>query len=99
MEAIILSKEQFQEINNRLDEISKHLTGKQTDPDQFVDNNDFLQLMKISKRTAQNWRDEGKIAFSQVGGKIYYRYGDIEELLKQHYNRAFAPDFKTKIGK
>ena len=26
-------------------------------------------------------------------------YGDIEELLKQHYNRAFAPDFKTKIGK
>lgn len=99
MEAIILSKEQFQELNNRLDEISKNLTGKQTNPEQFVDNDDFIQLMKISKRTAQNWRDEGKIAFSQIGGKIYYRYGDIEELLKQHYNRAFAPDFKTKIGK
>jgi hypothetical protein len=32
--------------------------------DDFVDNADFIQLMKISKRTAQAWRDEGKIAFS-----------------------------------
>ena len=55
--------------------------------------------MNISKRTAQNWRDEGKIAFSQIGGKIYYRYGDIEALLKQHYNRAFLPTLKTKSGK
>ncbi len=99
MEAIIFSKEQFQELNKRLDEIANHLSAKGTDPNQFVDNTDFLELMKISKRTAQSWRDEGKIAFSQVGGKIYYRYGDIEELLKQHYNRAFAPEFKSKSGK
>ena len=99
MEAIILSKEQYQDLIKRLDEITNRLSSKEVNPEQFVDNNDFLQLMKISKRTAQNWRDEGKIAFSQVGGKIYYRYGDIEELLKQHYNRAFAPDFKTKVGK
>jgi hypothetical protein len=99
MEAIILSKEQFQDLNKRLDEITNRLSTKEVNPEQFVDNNDFLQLMKISKRTAQNWRDEGKIAFSQVGGKIYYRYGDIEELLKQHYNRAFAPNFKSNSGK
>ena len=99
MEAIILSKEQYQDLNKRLDEITNRLSSKEVNPEQFVDNNDFLQLMKISKRTAQNWRDEGKIAFSQVGGKIYYRYGDIEELLKQHYNRAFAPNFKSNSGK
>lgn len=99
MEAIILSNEQYQALNNRLDEISKRINVKEVNPEQFVDNADFLQLMKISKRTAQNWRDEGKIAFSQVGGKIYYRYGDIEELLKQHYNRAFSPNFKSNSGK
>lgn len=99
MEAIILSKEQFQQINNRLDEIAKNINVKEINPNEFVDNTDFLELMKISKRTAQSWRDEGKIAFSQVGGKIYYRYGDIQELLKQHYNRAFSPDFKNKSSK
>lgn len=99
MEAVILSKDQYQELSNRLDEIVKRLSEKSADPDQFVDNVDFLQLMKISKRTAQTWRDEGRIAFSQIGGKIYYRLEDIEVLLKNHYNRAFAPDFKNKSGK
>ena len=45
--------------------------------------------MKISKRTAQTWRDEGKISFSQVGNKIYYKLNDVEELLKKHYIKAF----------
>jgi predicted site-specific integrase-resolvase len=48
--------------------------------------------MNISKRTAQAWRDEGKIAFSQVGGKIYYKMSDVQELLNHNYN----PAFKTK---
>jgi hypothetical protein len=99
MENITISTEQYEVLNNRLVAISNHLSTKEPNPDQFVDNDDFIKLMKISKRTAQNWRDEGKIAFSQIGGKIYYRFGDIDALLKQHYNRAFSPDFKSKSGK
>jgi len=98
-ENIILSNAQYQELNKRLDEISNNLSIMGPNPEQFVDNDKFVKLMNISKRTAQNWRDEGKIAFSQIGGKIYYRYGDIEALLKQHYNSAFSPDFKNKLGK
>jgi hypothetical protein len=45
--------------------------------------------MKISKRTAQTWRDEGKISFSQVGNKIYYKLSDVEVLLNQHYVKSF----------
>ncbi len=96
MEAIILSNDQYQALFTRLEDISKNMANKGNNPDEFVDNNDFLQLMKVSKRTAQSWRDEGKIAFSQIGGKIYYRMTDIHELLKQHYNHAFAPNFKNK---
>jgi hypothetical protein len=46
--------------------------------------------MKISKRTAQTWRDEGKISFSQVGSKIYYKLSDVEKLLQTHYNKSFS---------
>jgi hypothetical protein len=99
MEAIIISKEQFQEIHSRLEEISNKLSSAEPNPEKFVDNTDFIELMKVSKRTAQSWRDEGKIAFSQIGGKIYYRYSDIEELLKQHYNKAFNPDFKSNFNR
>ena len=91
MEAIILSKEQYTDLVQRLDEITNRLNAK-NDPkkDTFLDNQEFLLLMKISKRTAQSWRDEGRISFSQVGNKIYYKLSDVEKLLNEHYNKAFS---------
>lgn len=52
----------------------------------FFDNQEFLQLMNISKRTSQMWRDSGFIGFSQLGNKIYYRLEDILSLLNENYN-------------
>lgn len=82
MEAIILSKDQYAELVARLDEITTRLNAKnEPKKDTFLDNQEFLILMKISKRTAQTWRDEGRISFSQVGNKIYYKLSDVEKLL------------------
>lgn len=93
MNALILSQEQFDTIIDRINEIKSELNGNaKANADEFIDNADFIQIMKISKRTAQAWRDEGKISFSQVGGKIYYKMSDIQEMLKHNYN----PAFKTK---
>lgn len=93
MEAIILTKDQYTELANKLDEINLKLSST-TDKEKFLDNQEFIQLMKISKRTAQTWRDEGKIAFSQVGSKIYYKLADVEGLLQGHYHRAFNRKLK-----
>lgn len=91
MEAIILSKEQYTDLVQRLDEITIKLNAKNdSKKDTFLDNQEFLLLMKISKRTAQTWRDEGRISFSQVGNKIYYKLSDVEKLLNEHYNKSFS---------
>ena len=84
------SEDEVQEIKKRLDDISFDLKNKQrTEPDQiWYDNQEFLQLMNISKRTAQTWRDEGIISYSQVGSKIYYRMSDVQKLLDSNYNQA-----------
>ena len=90
MEAIILSKNQYDELLKKIDEVKTSLDEKQKNPkDVFVDNQEFLQLMNISKRTAQTWRDEGVVSFSQIGSKIYYRMSDVEKLLEKNYNKAF----------
>ncbi|WP_283643276.1 helix-turn-helix domain-containing protein [Croceibacter atlanticus] len=90
MEAVILSKNQYQELLGRIEEINTKITETSKKPvDVFLDNADFLQLMHISKRTAQTWRDEGKISFSQIGNKIYYRMSDVQTLLNKNYNKAF----------
>ncbi|WP_374360387.1 hypothetical protein [Cloacibacterium sp.] len=50
MEAIILSKDQYTDLVKRLDEINQRLDARnETKKDTFVDNQEFLILMKISK--------------------------------------------------
>jgi hypothetical protein len=90
MEAVILSKEQFNCLASSIEEIKQRvITDSKKPSDTYLDNQEFLFLMKISKRTAQTWRDEGKISFSQVGNKIYYKLSDVEELMQKHYIKAF----------
>ena len=90
MDAVILTKDQYQNLLAHIEEIKSSITlsGKDS-KDPFLDNQQFIQLMNISKRTAQSWRDEGIIAFSQVGGKIYYRMSDVQKLLDSNYKPAF----------
>ncbi|PKQ63770.1 hypothetical protein BZG02_07005 [Labilibaculum filiforme] len=79
------SEEEVQDIKLRLDDIALTLKQKQrTEPDQiWYDNQEFLQIMNISKRTAAYWRTENVITYSQVGNKIYYRLSDIMDLLQK----------------
>lgn len=89
MEAIILTSEQFDTLKASIEEIKRNLT-KPTSSNEvvFIDNQEFIDLMKISPRTAQKWRDDGVIAFSQIGNKIYYRMKDVQLLLDKNYNKA-----------
>ena len=91
MEAIILSKEQYDGLISKINEIHEKLNAK-TAPKQevFLDNEELIAMLKISRRTAQTWRDEGKISFSQVGNKIYYKLSDVEKTMQDHYNKSFA---------
>lgn len=54
--------------------------------DVFFDNQEFINLMNISKRTAQEWRNKKIIEYSQVGNKLYYSLSDIKKLLNENYN-------------
>ena len=90
MEAIILTKDQFDLLSSKMDEINSKISNLTLEnKNKFIDNQEFVMLMKISKRTAQSWRDEGKISYSQVGSKIYYKMADVQKLLEEHYNKAF----------
>jgi hypothetical protein len=85
-------EERIENILNRLDTqitfvVAKMKMNEKFDPeDVFFDNGEFMKLMNISKRTAQEWRNKKIIEFSQVGNKIYYRLSDIQRLLNDNYN-------------
>ena len=91
MEAIILSKEQFDALISKIDDIHHKINVKNLPKQEvFLDNEEFIKMLKISRRTAQTWRDEGKISFSQVGNKIYCKLSDVEKFIQDYRNAAFA---------
>ncbi|MDR2533447.1 MAG: helix-turn-helix domain-containing protein [Tannerellaceae bacterium] len=47
-----------------------------------MDSADVCRALRISKRTLQTWRNNGKIPYSMLGGKVYYRQSDINDLLQ-----------------
>ena len=54
----------------------------------WIDGQDAMQTLHISKRTLQSLRDEGTLPFSRINGKIYYKLSDIEQLLESNYSHV-----------
>lgn len=85
-----MQSEAFQAILKRLEEIEQKALENEPDPQNvWLDNQEFCQLLKISKRTAQSYRDQGLVSFSQIGSKVYYRLSDVHKLLNDHKRQAF----------
>ena len=94
MEVITLSSDAFQKINSQLrsmEEAVEKLSRKHFYPleERWLDNQEVCQTLLISKRTLQTYRDNGTLAFSQIGSKIYYKSSDIEAHLNKHYVKSF----------
>lgn len=49
----------------------------------WLDNQDVCQLLGISKRTLQTYRDNGTLPYTQINHKIYYRPQDVEQAINK----------------
>ena len=79
----------YETIEKKLTELIKKLDKRLVQESiQLLDNSQFMDLMGISIKTAQNWRDTKLVSFSQIGSKIYYRISGIQELLDKNYRKS-----------
>ncbi|MEI6754038.1 MAG: DNA-binding protein [Paludibacter sp.] len=77
------------ELMKKLDDLIQNLSETRKKPsDPFFSNEEFMELMSLSVRTAQLWRDTELISYSQISGKIYYRLSDIQKLLDDNYHKS-----------
>lgn len=57
------------------------------DGEQLLDNQDVLQLLKISSRSLQRYRSDEKLPYYTISGKIYYKLSDVHQLVRESLNR------------
>lgn len=50
----------------------------------LLDNQDLCFQLKVSKRSLQRYRSEGKLKYKQIEQKTYYYKSDVEEFLRKY---------------
>jgi len=76
-------------VNNKsLDDICRaKLVTEVVEP--IYNTDQLLDLLQVSRRTLQDWRDKGLIEFSAIRGKFYYRYSSVMKMLDNHSIKPF----------
>lgn len=51
--------------------------------EEWLSSREVCALLGISLRGLQNYRDSGKLGYSQIGNKMYYKSADVERLVAE----------------
>jgi len=57
--------------------------------ERFLTDKEVSEVLKVSRRTLQDYRNQGRISYIQLGGKMLYRESDLVRLLNENYYEAF----------
>ncbi len=57
--------------------------------ERFLTDAELSERLKLSRRTLQEYRSNGKITYYQIGTKILYKESDIEKLLNDNRQEAY----------
>ena len=90
MEIVNLNKETFEELINRFEVLTNKVKliqelNKDKILTNWLDSHEVCKILNISPRTLQTYRNNGKIGFSQINQKIYYKHRDVQKLLEDNY--------------
>lgn len=86
METVAIEKRTFEQMMQRLEDFAKQintLRRQNRSNENWLDNKQTCELLKISPRTLQTYRDTGVLSYSQIERKCYYKVADIELFINQ----------------
>lgn len=86
--------DRFDILNDHVGDIQKQRNS--IDGEELLDNQDLLQMLKISQRSLQRYRSAGKLPYYTISGKLYYKLSDVHQFVRESSN---VPLQRTKDNK
>ena len=87
MEVIAIEKKTLEAIEDRFGQFINRIDGlccrHNKEVSKWLDNADVCQMLNISKRTLQTYRDTGIIPYAQINHKMFYKPKDVEEVMER----------------
>ena len=59
------------------------------DGERYLTDREVTQILKVSRRTLQEYRNDGVLPYIILGGKVLYRESDLEKVLESCYHPAY----------
>ena len=59
------------------------------DDERYLTDKEVASILKVSRRTLQEYRNEGLLPYILLGGKVLYRESDLEKVLESCYHPAY----------
>jgi excisionase family DNA binding protein len=69
----------------------KNVTGNYCpllDGERYLTDREVAEILKVSRRTLQEYRNDGVLLYILLGGKVLYRESDLEKVLESCYHPA-----------
>lgn len=88
MDIIAIEKESFDSFKKKLEQIAA-LVPKQPSVNslfieqEWIEGKELATSLNLPPRRLQSLRESGKLSFSIIGKKIYYRISEVKQLLEQ----------------
>lgn len=54
--------------------------------EELLDNQDLLFMLKISNRSLQRYRSQGKLPYYTISGKVYYKSSDVQAFIRNGFS-------------
>ncbi|MCK0125243.1 helix-turn-helix domain-containing protein [Gelidibacter sp. F2691] len=86
--------DRFDILGENIDDVQKKRNS--IDGEELLDNQDLLQMLKISNRSLQRYRSIGKLPYYTISGKLYYKLSDVHQFIRESFT---APVPKMKANK
>ena len=88
MDIIAIEKESFDSFRKKLEQIASLVPKLPSNNSLFIEQEwiegkDLATSLNLSPRRLQFLRESGKLSFSTIGKKIYYRISEVKQLLVQ----------------
>lgn len=59
------------------------------DGERYLTSEELCNILKISRRSLQDYRNNGVLPFIQLPGKVLFRESDIKKVLEERFRAAY----------
>lgn len=78
--------ERFEQFAQSVDSLCQRHESR--DLKEWLDSQDVCEILNVTKRTLQTLRDNGRLAYTMIARKVYYKPQDVQRLIENAYRKG-----------